>query len=92
VALGGVSRRNPSRQGDSEGEVLIYVVWIQMWCVRFDEKIALPVSTMPLQVAWKSKNSLTGTAPAAYTTLPSLLDSVAGNVLMGLPTATVWPA
>jgi hypothetical protein len=54
--------------------------------------IALPVSAMPLQVARKSKNSLTGTAPAAYTTLPSLLDSVAGNILMELPTATVWPA
>ena len=47
---------------------------------------------MPLHVASKSKDSFIGTPPAVYTTLPSLLDSIAGNTMIELPTATVRPA
>ena len=66
-----------------------------MWCDTvscYEEDKALPVSTVPLHVASKSKDSFIGTPPAAYTTLPSLLDSVAGNTMIELPTATVRPA
>lgn len=42
-----------------------------------------------MHVASKSNDSFIGTPPAVYTILPLLLDSIAGNTMIELPTATV---